>query len=82
MLIRFVNSKKNQGQITFNYNIQGKGTWCRYDICYRYMLRTPGANPQAAAQAVEEVDVGRSLLLPSLLLCFALWSQFDAFVFF
>ena len=45
------------------------------------MLRTPGANPQAAVQAVEEVDVGQFSLLPSLQLCFALWSQFDAFVF-
>ena len=45
------------------------------------MLRTPGANPQAAVQAVEEVDVGQFSLLPSLQLRFALWSQFDAFVF-
>ena len=29
----------------------------------------PDADPQAAAQVVEEVDVGQSLLLPSFLLC-------------
>ena len=73
MHLRFVNSKKIQEQMTF------KGTWCRYDIYHKYIyLRLPGANPQAAAQAVEVVDVGRALL-PSLLLCFFLWYQFDAF---